>query len=59
LAELLVPSNCETPVAATTVLDVDGCEFAAEFDLRHMGEATCEIEFATDHGTACLAAASL
>lgn len=54
-AELLVPSNCETPVAATTTLEVDGCEFTAEFDFRHVGETKWEIAFDTDAGAACLA----
>lgn len=55
-AELFVPSNCETPAAANTLLDVDGCGFIAEFDFRHAGETAWEITFDTDDGTACLAA---
>ena len=55
-AELLVPSNCETPVAAKTLLNVAGCEFSTDFDFRHTGETVWEIEFDTDEGTACLAA---
>jgi len=55
-AELLVPSNCQTPIAANVVLAVGNSEFIAEFDFRHAGDTLWEIEFETSDGTGRLAA---
>lgn len=55
-AELVVPSNCPTPIAAKAALVVAGSAFAAEFEFRHHGETVWEIELETDDGTARLAA---
>jgi predicted dehydrogenase len=54
-ADLYLPSNCQTPIAAKAVLTVAGSEFAAEFDFRHHGETIWEIKFETNAGTALLA----
>lgn len=56
-AELFVPSNCETPVAANVILvTAAGAEIAAEFDFRHSGETAWDIHLQTDRGTLALEA---
>jgi D-galactose 1-dehydrogenase len=50
-ARLLVPSNCETPIAAEIELVSDsGLEISAELDFRHTGTQTWDIDLATDSG---------
>ena len=56
-AELFVPSNCETPVAANVILvTAQGAQIAAEFDFRHAGQTAWDIHLETDHGTLALEA---
>jgi D-galactose 1-dehydrogenase len=56
-ARLLVPSNCETPIAAEIELVGDsGLEISAELDFRHTGIQTWDIDLATDAGPMTLSA---
>jgi D-galactose 1-dehydrogenase len=55
-AELLVPENCETPIAANLVFHhPHAADARAEFDFRQEGEQTWTIEAETDGGTLVLA----
>ena len=50
-AELYVPSNCATPIAAElTLATADGVPITAAFDFRARGTPTWEIDFETDEG---------
>lgn len=54
-AELLVPSNCQTPIAADVVFRTEsGAAITAEFDFRHQGDQDCEITLETAGGTMLL-----
>jgi D-galactose 1-dehydrogenase len=56
-ARLLMPSNCETPIAAEIEFVGDsGLEITAELDFRHTGTQTWDIELATDAGPMKLSA---
>jgi D-galactose 1-dehydrogenase len=55
-ADLFIPSNCETPIAATARLASGEAEFVAEFDFRYSGENLWDIALETDRGTARLSA---
>lgn len=56
-AELFIPSNCETPVAANVVLVTgSGAEIPAEFDFRHSGPTAWDIHLETDRGSLALEA---
>jgi len=56
-AILYVPSNCETPIAASALLQTaSGAEIRLEFDFRHTGVQTWEIDFDTDEGPLKLSA---
>lgn len=56
-AILYVPSNSETPIAASVVLQTaSGAEIQAEFDFRHAGVQTWDIDFDTDAGPLKLSA---
>lgn len=50
-ATLEVPSNCQTPIAATLAFHhPDGAEVSAVFDFRQQGEQTWTIDIETDAG---------
>ena len=50
-ARLLVPSNCETPIAAEIVFRTEsGAVIEAEFDFRHRGILDCVIDIETKEG---------
>jgi len=50
-AELRVPANCETAIAATLALEgADGLAVGCEFDFRHVGEECWDIDVHTDGG---------
>ena len=50
-AELRVPANCETAIAATLALEGEaGVGVACEFDFRHVGEECWDIDVHTDSG---------
>jgi D-galactose 1-dehydrogenase len=54
-AELFFPANCETPIAARLLLaESGGAPVRAEFDFRHTGPQTWDIEIETDSGTVTL-----
>jgi D-galactose 1-dehydrogenase len=54
---LYVPSNCETPIAANiSLLCAGGTRIAVEFDFRHTGAQTWDIDFDTDSGPLKLSA---
>jgi predicted dehydrogenase len=53
-AELMVPVNCETPIAANVLFEMAGKEITAEFDFRGEGETVWQIEFRATEGTAIL-----
>lgn len=56
-ATLCVPSNCETPIAAGVILQTaGGAEIRVEFDFRHAGTQTWDIDFDTDEGPLKLSA---
>jgi D-galactose 1-dehydrogenase len=56
-ARLLVPSNCDTPIAAEIELVGDsGFEITAELDFRHTGTQTWDIDLITDTGPMKLSA---
>jgi D-galactose 1-dehydrogenase len=56
-ARLLVPSNCDTPIAAEIQFVCDsGLEITAELDFRHTGTQTWDIDLATDAGPMKLSA---
>jgi D-galactose 1-dehydrogenase/L-arabinose 1- dehydrogenase len=55
-ANLFIPSNCQTPIAAEVRLACGDAEFWAEFDFRHTGETIWDIELTTDRGEALLSA---
>jgi len=55
-ADLFIPSNCQTPIAASMKLETGEAEISAEFDFRHKAETVWDIELATDDGTARLMA---
>lgn len=51
-ATLYVPSNCETPIAASIVLQTaSGADIQVELDFRHTGVQTWDIDFDTDAGS--------
>lgn len=50
-AELAVPSNCDSPIAADIVFTTeDGSDVTAAFDFRQTGPQTWDIEIDTDAG---------
>jgi predicted dehydrogenase len=50
-AELSVPSNCDSPIAAEVAFVTDaGAAIAADFDFRQTGPQTWDIEIETDDG---------
>jgi predicted dehydrogenase len=50
-AELSIPSNCATPIAARlTLAGSDGFAVVAEFDFRQTGPQTWDIDVVTDRG---------
>jgi D-galactose 1-dehydrogenase len=54
-AELFFPANRETPIAARLLLtESSGAPVHAEFDFRHTGPQTWDIEIATASGTVTL-----
>jgi len=54
---LYLPSNRETPIAANVVLQTaSGSEIQVEFDFRHTGTQTWDIDFDTDQGPLKLSA---
>ena len=54
-AELSYPANCETPIAARLSLTVSGgVPVRAQFDFRHTGTQTWDIEVVTDAGALVL-----
>lgn len=54
-AELSYPANCETPIAARLILrEASGAELHADFDFRHTGVQTWDIEIETDGGVLTL-----
>jgi D-galactose 1-dehydrogenase len=55
-ADLFIPANCQTPIAATARLASGGAEFTAEFDFRGTGENIWNIELKTDRGAVRLSA---
>ncbi len=55
-ADLFIPSNCETPIAASAQLVAGDAAFEAEFDFRYAGKTVWDIELVTDQGTARLSA---
>lgn len=56
-AHLLMPSNCDTPIAAQIELVCDsGVEITAELDFRHTGTQTWDIDMTTDAGPMKLSA---
>lgn len=56
-ATLFVPSNSETPIAASVALQTaGGTAIEVEFDFRHTGVQTWDIDFDTDEGPLKLSA---
>ena len=56
-ATLYVPSNRDTPIAADALLKTaGGIEIQVEFDFRHTGTQTWDIDFETDEGPLKLSA---
>jgi D-galactose 1-dehydrogenase len=56
-ADLFVPENCEAPIAANIAFALDGgAAVAAEFDFRHTGVQTWDIDVETDDGALKLSA---
>ena len=56
-ADLFVPANCATPIAADIGFTIDGgAGIAAAFDFRHTGVQTCDIDIETDDGALKLSA---
>ena len=55
-ADLHIPANCQTPIAATVQLSSGTALFTAEFDFRHTGSTIWDIELETDQGVARLSA---
>jgi D-galactose 1-dehydrogenase len=54
-ADLFVPENCESPIAANLSLTMDGeARIAAAFDFRHTGVQTWDIKVETDDGVLSL-----
>ena len=54
-ARLLVPSNCQTPIAAElSFSDPEGATIEAEFDFRQSGPPTWDIHVETDAGSLSL-----
>lgn len=54
-AELAVPDNCETPIAATVrMLGDAGAEVLAEFDFLHPGPPRWQIDVECEDGHLCL-----
>ncbi|SDM60625.1 galactose 1-dehydrogenase [Franzmannia pantelleriensis] len=54
-ARLLVPSNCQTPIAAElSFSDPEGATIGAEFDFRQSGPPTWDIHVDTDAGSLSL-----
>lgn len=50
-AQLSVPENCRTPVAAELALHTDhGAQIEASFDFRHEGAPIWDMDFETDRG---------
>ena len=50
-AELAVPRNCATPIAASLRLEAgSGCPVSAEFDFRQVGPQSWDIDIETDRG---------
>ena len=50
-AQLWVPTNCQTPIAAElSFIDPDGAEIEAAFDFRQTGPQTWDIHVVTDKG---------
>lgn len=50
-AQLWVPTNCQTPIAAElSFTDPDGAEIEAVFDFRQTGPQTWDIRVVTDNG---------
>ena len=55
-AELFVPENCQSPIAADVQLQsIAGAEIVAAFDFRHTGDQTWDILVETDRGPVYLA----
>jgi predicted dehydrogenase len=55
-ARLYVPENCEAPIAADLLLSTDvRTPISAQFDFRHTGLQTWDIDIQTDDGTLKLA----
>lgn len=55
-AHLYVPENCEAPIAADLILSTDvQTPISAQFDFRHTGLQTWDIDVETDAGTLKLA----
>ena len=55
-ARLYVPENCEAPIAADLLLSTDArAQISAQFDFRHTGLQTWDIDIETDTGTLKLA----
>ena len=56
-AELQVPENCASPIAADLTLALEGgAKVAAAFDFRHTGVQTWDIDIQTDDGVLKLSA---
>lgn len=49
-AELVYPTNCDTPIAATVLLNAQGASIRAEIDFRHTGPQIADIDIETDEG---------
>jgi D-galactose 1-dehydrogenase len=49
-AELLYPSNCDTPIAARLLLEAQGASVRAEFEFLQTGPQTWDIDVETDEG---------
>lgn len=55
-ARLYVPENCDAPIAADLLLSTDvGTQISAQFDFRHTGLQTWDIDIESDSGTLKLA----
>ena len=54
-AELSIPSNCATPIAAKLVMTMNGVNVDAEFDFRQIGPQSWDIEIDTDMGVLLIA----
>lgn len=51
-ARLKFPSNCQAPIAVDLAMRTeDGAPVTAEFDFRHTGVQTWDIDFVSDRGT--------